>query len=271
MSGSGRPRVRADAADFWRAARLRLRPLGTPFHTVLHPPLRWLARQEAVVLLTALGIVLTLYGFIEVAEEMRSGDMRHFDESLLRALRRPDDLRVPVGPAWLPEMMTEVTALGGTAVILVVLLFSVGYLALEGKYGAAALVIVASSGGGLMTVGLKQLFARGRPDVVPHLITVDSLSFPSGHSMATAVIYLTLGALLARFSLRRRSRIYVVGLALTVTFLVGITRVYLGVHYPSDVLAGWAAGLGWALCCWLAARYLQDRGAVETPGRPAAR
>jgi undecaprenyl-diphosphatase len=255
----------------WRGARQLIRPLRARLRAALHLPLRWLGRQEAVVLLTALGIVVALYGFIEIAAEMRSGDMRQFDESLLRALRRPDDLRVPVGPAWLPEMMTEVTTLGGTAVILVVLLFAVGYLALEGRHGAAALVIVASAGGGLLSLGLKQVFARGRPDVVPHLITVQSLSFPSGHSMATAVIYLTLGALLARFAIRRRSRIYVLGLALTVTCLVGITRIYLGVHYPSDVLAGWAAGLAWALVCWLVARYLQSRGAVEEPGRPAAR
>jgi undecaprenyl-diphosphatase len=223
------------------------------------------------VLVTALVMVVALYGFIEVVEEMRQGDMRDFDASVLRLMRSPDDPRVPLGPAWLPEVMTELTALGGTAVILVVLLFAIGYLALEGKYGAAALVIVAAAGGGLLSVGLKQVFARGRPDIVPHLITVHSLSFPSGHSMATAVIYLTLGALLARFSLRRRSRIYVVGLALAVTAIVGITRVYLGVHYPSDVLAGWAAGLGWALLCWLVARYLQYRGTVEVPGRPPAR
>jgi undecaprenyl-diphosphatase len=259
--------VSRGAAASWRTAKRTLHSL----RAALHPPFRWLARQEAVVLLTALAIVVTLYGFIEVAEEMRSGDIRHFDESLLRALRSRDDLRVPVGPAWLPEMMTEVTALGGTAVIVVVLLFSVGYLALEGRYGAAVLCIVASAGGGILSVALKQLFARGRPDVVPHLITVESLSFPSGHSMATAVMYLTLGALLARFAVRRRSRIYVVGLALTITLLVGITRVYLGVHYPSDVLAGWAAGLTWALVCWLVARYLQSRGAVEAPGRPAPR
>jgi undecaprenyl-diphosphatase len=245
--------------------------LRAPLRAAFHPPLRWLARQEAVVLLTALGIVVALYGFIEIAEEMRSGDIRHFDESLLRALRHPDDRRVPIGPAWLPEMMTEVTALGGTAVILIVLLFSVGYLALEGRYGAAVLVIAASAGGGCLSLGLKQLFARGRPNVVPHLITVESLSFPSGHSLATAVIYLTLGALLARFAIRRRSRVYVLGLALAVTFLVGISRIYLGVHYPSDVLAGWAAGLAWALACWLIARYLQSRGAVEEPGRSAPR
>jgi undecaprenyl-diphosphatase len=89
--------------------------------------------------------------------------------------------------------------------------------------------------------------------------------------MAAAVNYLTLGALLARFAARRRLRIYVIAISLSLTLLIGITRVCLGVHYPTDVLAGWAGGLGWALICWLVARYLQYRGAVETPGSSVAR
>ena len=222
-------------------------------------------------LLTAFGVVLTLYGFIEVAEEMGEGGMQHFDEWLLRRLRREGDPAMPIGPSWLAQMVTDITALGGPAVLVIVILFAIGYLALERRYGAAALVIVASAGGGLLSVGLKQVFARDRPDIVPHLVAVDSLSFPSGHAMAAAVIYLTLGALLARFTARRRMRVYVIGVSLVLTFLVGTTRLYLGVHYPSDVLAGWSGGLAWALFCWLVARYLQYRGTVETPGSHGAR
>ncbi len=132
-------------------------------------------------------------------------------------------------------------------------------------------MLVAAAGGGLLSVALKQVFARTRPDIVPHLVTVEGLSFPSGHSMAAAVIYLTLGALLARFAARRRIRVYVIAVSLGLTLLIGITRVCLGVHYPTDVLAGWAAGLGWALLCWLVARYLQHRGAVESPAASETR
>jgi undecaprenyl-diphosphatase len=89
--------------------------------------------------------------------------------------------------------------------------------------------------------------------------------------MAAAVIYLTLGALLARFAARRRIRVYVIAVSFGLTFLIGITRICLGVHYPTDVLAGWAAGLGWALLCWLVARYLQYRGTVESPGSSETR
>jgi len=234
-------------------------------------PLGWLARQEALVLVTAFFIVLAVYGFIELATEMREGEMRDFDEWFLRLLRRDIDPAIPIGPAWLPPMMMDITALGGVTILALVTLIAAGYLVLMHRYGATALVIVASLGGGLLSEVLKRGFGRARPVVVPHLIVVQSLSFPSGHSMAAAVIYLTLGALLARFAARRRIRIYVLGISFGLTFLVGITRVYLGVHYPTDVLAGWAAGLAWALVCWLVARYLQYRGAVEQPGKPSPR
>jgi undecaprenyl-diphosphatase len=237
----------------------------------LRLPLRWLARQEGVVLLTALGIVGTLYGFLEIVDELQEGQVPHFDEWLLRLVRTANDPGVLVGPVWLAEAVTDITALGGTPILLAVVLCAIGYLLLDRRYGAAAFVVVAAAGGGLMSLALKQVFGRTRPGIVPHLVTVEGLSFPSGHSMASAVIYLTLGALLARFAVRRRIRVYVVGVALLLTFLIGITRICLGVHYPSDVLAGWSAGLGWALLCWLVARYLQYRGAVEAPGSERAR
>ena len=231
----------------------------------------WLARQEAVVLVTAFFIVVAVFGFLELAEEMREGEMRRFDEWLLLLFRRDIDPAVPIGPAWLPPMVLDITALGGVTILGLVTLVAAGYLLLMHRYGATALVIVASAGGGLLSEGLKRAFARVRPDIVSHLVVVESLSFPSGHSMSAAVIYLTLGALLARFTARRQIRIYVVGVSLGLTFLIGLTRVYLGVHYPTDVLAGWAAGLAWALVCWLVARYLQYRGAVEQPGKPSPR
>jgi undecaprenyl-diphosphatase len=248
-----------------------VRSLLRPLRDAARLPLGWLARQEAIVLLTAFVVVLTVYGFIELAEEMREGELHQFDEWLLRLARRTDDPALLIGPRWLAEAVTDFTALGGTAILTTVVLCAIGYLALLRRYGAATFVLVAAVGGGLLSGGLKQVFARTRPDVVPHLVTVEGLSFPSGHSMAAAVIYLSVGALLARFAARRRIRVYVIAASFGLTFLIGITRVCLGVHYPTDVLAGWAAGLGWALLCWLAARYLQYRGAVESPGSSEAR
>jgi len=228
---------------------------------------RWLGQQEAAVLVAVLGVVLALFVFVRIAEQLGEGELANLDEWLLRLLRVPGHPHTPIGPPWLLEAAQDITALGGRTMLLAVTLFAIGYLGLEGKYGAMGLVTMAAAGGGLLNTVMKQLFGRDRPDVVPHLVAVTSPSFPSGHSMLAAIVYLTLGALLARFAARRRTRVYILTVALFAAFLVGASRVYLGVHYPSDVLAGWCAGLVWALVCWLTARYLQKRGAVEKPGR----
>jgi undecaprenyl-diphosphatase len=226
---------------------------------------RWVTGQEAVVLLAALGIMLSLTVFAKTAAEMREGDLRELDDGVLRMVRSPDDPSVPIGPTWLIQAAIDVTALGGTTVLALLLLIVVGYLALEGRYDAVVLVVVATAGGGILGEGMKWWFARARPAIVPHLVNVGSASFPSGHSMLALVTYLTLGALLARFVPRRRTRTYCISVSLLLALLVGLSRVYLGVHYPTDVLAGWSAGLAWALLCWLVARYLQYRGRVKPP------
>ena len=226
---------------------------------------RWLTGQEAGVLLAALAIVLALLAFSKTAGEMREGDLREFDDGVLRMMRSADDPSVPIGPAWLVQVAIDVTALGGTGVLATILLIVLGYLALEGRYDAIALIVVATAGGGLLSELLKWWFARKRPEIVPHLVNVGSASFPSGHSLLAVVTYLTLGAVLARFVRRRRSRTYCILVSLLLALLIGLSRVYLGVHYPTDVLAGWSAGLAWALPCWLVARYLQYRGRVKPP------
>jgi undecaprenyl-diphosphatase len=231
----------------------------------LRHPFRWLGRPEGSVLFVAFVLVLAVTAFIQLAGEVFEGETRDFDEWLLRLLRQPDNPRIPRGPLWLMEAAHDVTALGGRTALTLVVLLAMGYLGLDGKPGGMWLVVLAAAGGGLLSTVMKNLFARDRPDIVPHLITVVSPSFPSGHSMLAAVVYLTLGALLARFIVRRRVRVYVLTAALLLTLLVGASRVYLGVHYPTDVLSGWTAGLAWALVCWLAARYLQRRGKVEPP------
>jgi undecaprenyl-diphosphatase len=114
----------------------------------------------------------------------------------------------------------------------------------------------------LVSVLLKNLFARPRPEVVPYLSQVYSSSFPSAHSMIAAVVYLTVGSLLASVISKLSLKIYVLTVAVMLTTAVGFARIYLGVHYPTDVLAGWLAGLLWALSCWLVAHYFQNRGRI---------
>ena len=104
-----------------------------------------------------------------------------------------------------------------------------------------------------LSQGLKALFGRERPDVALRAVEAMNPSFPSGHAMLSAAVFLTLGVLSAHYVGRKRVKAYVVAAALTATLLVGVTRVYLGVHWPSDVLAGWALGAAWAMACWLAA------------------
>jgi len=228
---------------------------------------QWLARQEAAVLVALLVLILAMFGFVKIAEELGEGELGGLDEWLLRLLRVPGQPHTPIGPAWLVEVAQDITVLGGRTMLVAVTLFSAGYLALARKSGALGLVGGAGGGGGVISIAMKQLFGRGRPDIVPHLVAVTSPSFPSGHSMLGVIMYVTLGALLARFATRRRTKVYLLTVALLAAFVVGASRVYLGVHYPSDVLAGWCAGLIWALACWLVARYLQYRGTVDRAGR----
>jgi undecaprenyl-diphosphatase len=225
--------------------------------------LEWIGRNELSVLVALLVCVLAIWIFVEVADEVTEGDTARFDEWAVRALRSSHDPARPIGPRWLAEVGRDLTALGGVAVLTLTTLAVAGYLWLRRMYGAMWLVLGATLGGLAVMTLLKSVFERPRPALVPHLSVVYSSSFPSGHSLLSATVFLTLGALLGRFVEDWRLRAYFLIVALLLTCFVGLSRVYMGVHYPTDVLAGWAAGLAWAIVCWLVTRVLQQRGAVE--------
>lgn len=205
------------------------------------------------------------FAFISIADEMAEGETRAFDEAVLLALRQPGDTARPIGPWWLEAAMVDLTSLGGWTVLAVVTAVVLAYLLATARAGAAALVFASVIGGALLSTALKIGFARPRPDLVDHLVNVSSASFPSGHAMLSAATYLTLGALLARTETRRTVRGLIFGVAVTLTLLIGVSRVYLGVHYPTDVLAGWCMGGAWAMVCWMVARWLRPKG-DETEG-----
>ena len=179
------------------------------------------------------------------------------------ALRTPGNLADPIGPKWVEEMMRDFTALGSTGVLALMVLAVSGFLVMTRKGHAALTVLVAVASGVLLSQTMKWAYARPRPELVPHGAEVYTTSFPSGHAMMSAIVYLTLGALLARAQSGQGPKIYILAVAVILTVLVGVSRVYLGVHWPTDVLAGWALGGLWALACWLAMLWLQAKGQVE--------
>jgi undecaprenyl-diphosphatase len=225
----------------------------------------WWGAFDLIVLLVGVAVIVGAWAFVEIAEEVSEGETRSFDEAVVRALRNPADLADPYGPRWLEESVRDVTGLGGHAVLTLVTAAVVGYLVLARQFHAAILLVAAVVGAIVLSAALKGVHARPRPDLVPHLAYVSSASFPSGHAMLSATVYLTLGSLLARAVALLRMKLYVLLVGLTLTVLVGLSRIYLGVHYPTDVLAGWSVGLVWSLLCWLAGYYLQRRGIVEEP------
>jgi undecaprenyl-diphosphatase len=218
-------------------------------------------------LISVAAVSLGLWGFAELAGEVSQGGTAGIDRRILLGLRNPDDLSDPIGPTWFEEAARDMTALGGHAVLGIVSLATLAYLMMTGKRQAALFLLVAVGGGMLLSAGLKLGFERARPDLVPHHARVYTASFPSGHAMLSAVVYLTLAALLARVQSERRVKTMIIVLAVLLTLLVGMSRVYLGVHWPTDVLAGWCGGAAWASLCWFVALQLQRRGRVEHANR----
>jgi undecaprenyl-diphosphatase len=239
----------------WQGARWNER-VGTAAGTIR----RWIAARELRTLLLVAALAGGVFAFLEIAEAVREDETRALDEAILLAMRRPGDPADPLGPAWVEEFGRDLTALGGVPIVGLVTTAVAATLWLLRQRRSATLLVLAVLSGALLSFALKRGFDRPRPALVPHETTVYTASFPSGHSMLSAVAYLTLGALVARVLPRRRLKAFVLGWALLFTALAGVSRVYLGVHWPTDVLAGWMVGASWAVACWLAADLLDRRG-----------
>lgn len=228
---------------------------------------RWLAQRDAVLMLALLIAVVLLFGFLQIAGAVNDGRVG-FERSLMLALREPGAPNDPVGPRWFENLWLDITVLGNPDILVLLALIVLGYLVMLREWRTALVFAIALIGAGLASTVLKHAFERPRPEVINRLIDVASPSFPSGHSLMAAVFYPTLGAMLARLVQHVRLKLYLLGVALVLMLLIGASRVYLGVHYPSDVLAGWMLGLGWATVCWTILRALQRKRVVEPPGIP---
>jgi undecaprenyl-diphosphatase len=226
--------------------------------------------EPLVLVVLAVGTA-SLLGFIETADAVFANETQAFDRWMLFTLRNPQNPSELLGPHWVAEVARDTSALGGVAWITFSTIVIAIYLWIDGKVQMGVFLLASTVSGALVSVLLKSLFARPRPDVVPYMSQVYSSSFPSAHSMIAAVVYLTLGSLLASVISKLTLKVYVLTIAVMLTTAVGVARIYLGVHYPTDVLAGWLAGLVWALLCWLLARYLQNLGSIESASNASHR
>ncbi len=231
-------RLREYAQRWWRR---------TPWADFVHV-------SNAIIFVIAIGV------FLNLVDGAREGDYLALEQSIMAGLREAGR---PLGPEWVAEGMRDLTALGSAVVLTGLTLLIVGYLWLARRPRLALLLAAAIAGGQGLNVGLKQLVARERPEATLHLVEVRSPSFPSGHSMASSIFYLTVGALLARTTARWSEKLYLMASAVLLTIAVGVSRVYLGVHYPTDVFAAWCAGTAWALACWFVADGLALRGSLR--------
>jgi undecaprenyl-diphosphatase len=221
--------------------------------------------RSTIGLLIVPTIATLLFAFGLIIPQVIQGEPLAFDRMILLAFRKPGNPSVPIGSLWLQEAARDVTALGSPIVLGIILFAVVECLFLARKRAEAWLILGAVLGGVVLNDLLKYSFARPRPDIVAPAVRVFTPGFPSGHATMSAITYLTLGALLARTHSSRSMRIFFIALAMLLTFLVGLSRVYLGVHYPTDVLAGWCIGTAWAMGSWALMTWLQRSGKVEPP------
>ncbi len=220
------------------------------------------ARRETGLVSALLFVALALWGFLHIAEEMGEGETRPFDMALLLAMRT-GDTHDPIGPAWLEFAARDVSALGGFTVLTLLTVLAGGFLLITKKYVDALVLLAAVLGATALSEGLKLGYDRPRPDLVAHAVETLGSSFPSGHATLSAATYLTIGALLAHAQERRRVKTYIHVTAILLALMIGVSRVYLGVHWPTDVLAGWCIGAAWSIVCVTLANWL-TRGQSTT-------
>lgn len=222
------------------------------------------SRKDAPLSVLAIAFLLFVFGL--VAQNVVSGTSSAFDQKIILAFRDQGNPSAPIGPAWIQEAARDLTSLGSIIVLVIITLAIAGYLFLARKQAAAWLMLVAVFGGIALSDLLKFAFGRPRPDFISPAARVFTTSFPSGHATLSAITYLTIAALLARSQSSPRIGVYFIVLAALLTILIGVSRIYLGVHYPTDVLGGWCVGAAWALGCWVLMTWLQHGGRIESAG-----
>lgn len=217
-------------------------------------------RLDGAILLGVSTLLLAGYILVETIDEVTEGESDGVDRFIVNFIAGLDS------PRWFEEFMRDCTALGGMLVLTLVTLAVGVFLSLRRQYHALVFLLSAVCGATLLSLGLKEFFDRDRPTILEHRSHTMTSSFPSGHAMLSAAVWLTLGVMLARLDKSPFMKAYFICVGLFISFLAGISRVWLGVHWPTDVLAGWMAGSMWAVLCYFFMRFLQLRGKVEPAG-----
>ena len=218
-----------------------------------------IARTEIAAVSALFIATLGVMTFVELADDMTEADGRAFDQAVLEAFRPGATPADPWGPGWLETAALDLTALGGTAVLTLFAIIVLGFLILQRKRLSALLLVLGLAGGVALSEGLKAVFGRERPPEDLQAVETLNASFPSGHSLLSAVFYLSIGVMLTRAFAQKRFKAYIIGVAVMLTLIVGLTRVYLAAHWATDVLAGWSVGAAWAMALWLVAYGIQRR------------
>ncbi|MGV8930056.1 MAG: phosphatase PAP2 family protein [Brevundimonas sp.] len=222
-----------------------------------------IARTE-IAALSALFVVTTgIAIFADLAEDMSEGDGQAFDQAILSAMRPHADLSDAWGPWWLEEAAADLTSLGGIAVLTLFATIVILFLFLQRKHLSALLLMIGLGGGVVLSEGLKSVFERDRPPQIFQAVDTINASFPSGHALLSAVFYLSIAVMLTRAFPEKRFKAYVLGVGVVLTLIVGMTRIYLGAHWTTDVFAGWSVGTAWAMTLWLVAYAIQRRQLVH--------
>jgi undecaprenyl-diphosphatase len=202
-------------------------------------------------------IALGLLTFVGIADDLTDAEGHGFDGRVL-AWMQPLAGQ-PRGPWWLHEAAADLTSLGGISVLALFAVTAIGILLILRKRLSAVLLVTGLAGGVVLSEGLKALFERQRPPAAYQAVDTLNASFPSGHALLATVFYLTVAVLMTRAFPRRRLKVYVLGIGILFALVVGMTRVYLGAHWATDVLAGWCVGAAWALALWLVSYAVERR------------
>lgn len=226
------------------------------------------ARLEIAAVTALFVIAVGVMSFVELADDMTESDGQAVDASVLAMMRPHADPSDAWGPWWLEEAAADLTSLGGIAVLSLFATIVVVFLIMQRKRLSALLLLVGLGGGVALSEGLKAVFERDRPPQIYQAVDTINASFPSGHALLSAVFYLSIAVMLTRAFPERHFKVFVLGVGMLLTLIVGLTRIYLGAHWASDVLAGWSVGAAWAMALWLVAYSLQRLQAARAGKTP---